>query len=344
MPLTRRQQLLAKVEATYATDPVHAAIDALLVHDFNLTYNQTQSGRAQFTPSLSAVRSARLGKRFWNASFWTQLRGNSAALGTPTPVPLNDPLMRACGMSATFDAMGPPANNWTYQPESAGFESVALDVEFEGSYVQMLGCRGNTRLELVAGEVAKQHFDFSGLWQTPTNDAARPITPTLTDDVDPPVVVATGFVPNFGSGAENPTAAQWGHIRSAMIDLRNQIVPSESLTVGDGIRSFEMVGRGSTDDPGASISLEVEYPASIGAAVAGDYWTKLDGRTNTTATATFTLGSVAGNTVEIIVPRFSVDDVQFTDFDGRVGLTVEGRLLVSSSAATSDDELQIRHS
>ena len=359
MPLTRQRQLLAEIEAVYGTSPTPAAANALLVHDLSgPALQQTQSGRAQFTPSLSAARAARVGQRHWTLSFWMPLHGDALALSVGN-VPLADPLMRACGMSATFDAVGPPTNNWTYQPESLGFESVTLVVEESASasgnavFTELRGCRGNMKLTGTVGEIVRQEFDFQGLYNGPpaNRGAGNAITPTLTSEVDPLVFVSSSFTPDFaGAVADTPDAATFGHIRSFAIDMRTKVVPSASASIatGDGIRSFEIVGRGEADDAGPSITMEVEFPQLVGAVA--DYPARYHNRTLTDAVATIILGTVGapsspvGNTTEIRLARISVDDWQWADFDGIVGMTVEGRLLNSSLAATSDDELLLRFS
>jgi len=94
--------------------------------------------------------------------------------------------------------------------------------------------------------------------------------------------------------------------------------------------------------------LEVEFPALVGGVA--DYAGRYHGRTLTSAEATITLGTEggpstpAGNTVRIGMARISVDDWQWADFDGIVGMNVEGRLLNSGQAATTDDEFYIRFS
>lgn len=318
MPLSRRKLILAKVEAAYATDPVHATTDAVLVHDFDMKFSPERYGRAVLAPSLTPRRASVLGKRFVEITFWQELTGNNAEYDATTR-PMYDVFLRACGLAAAF-AAGPVT--WTYTPISTGFESVAIEFEVDGIVVVALGCRGNAKFVLTPGERGRIEYTFKGLFSLPADRALE--TPDYTDDIAPMIVAATGFQP----WADNPTAGVFGHFRSLVLDLRNVIATRESLTVGaEGIAAFEIVGRGPMDDPGMAVALEVEQKANPNG---DDFFTRWSSRTLSGA-ATATIGSgQAHNEHQLLVRNIVIEDIQFADFDGRVGHVLDGRVIGSA--------------
>ena len=325
MPLTRRQLVLAKVEAAYATDPTHAVTDAQLVHDFSLTFNGENYARAVLSPTLSPIRASVLGKRSVTITFWQEIRGNAGEYDATT-VPEYDVFLRACGMSAVYAGGGP---TWTYAPRSSGYESCAIEAEIDGVVVQALGCRGNAVLNFVPGERGRIEYTFQGLYTLPADRAMS--TPNYTTDIAPPIVAATGYQP----WAENPAAGVFGHVRSLVVDFRNQVVPRESLTAGaEGIAGFEIVGRGTVDDPGMSATLEVEQKAH---ANGDDFFTRYNART-TAGSASVQVGSAAHNQHTFTLAGMFIEEVQFGDLDGRVGNVLDCRLVGTGSG---DNEITL---
>jgi hypothetical protein len=338
MPLDRRQVVLAKVEATIGDDPTHAATDAQIVYGPEWGKEFDRYGRAILSPTLTAMRSSILGRRSQTFTCRTEFRGTAADYTDVSIVPEYDAFLRACGMSASYDDAG---DTWTYAPISdpADFKTVAIEGEQDGKAKIMLGAVGNPVFTFDPGAPGFVDWSFAGLW---TDVAARALTtPDYSTDVEPPLVVETGFQPF----SEGPSAPTFGHCRLVTIDLRNQIVLRSSQTVGGfGVVAGTVVGRGPADDPGIEVVIEVEQKVDGGS---DDWWARWQASPKTaSASATITLGSgTAGNEHVITLSRLVVEDIEDIVFDdGLLGHRVTCRGLGSSGmslAGTADDEFTI---
>ena len=339
MPVTRRTIVQVKTEATYAAVTTPAVTDAIFVEDLSLSLNNEPQGRAMFGPSFDARRRAVLGKRSWSLSFSTTLNGNINAAAADK-VPMYDAMLRACGLNSAFGA-----NTWTYTPVATGMSSCTFWIYQDGVLYKVRGCRGNVRFVLNAGEVAKAEWEFSGLYvETPTATAVS--TPDYTDLPDAPLVVSTGWNPIQvpGGDFDSPTVAEFGHIRSATIDLRNAVASSESLTVGDGVRSHEIVGRGEATDPGIALTFEIEQPTAHDGITSASIWTLWASRIDAGLLVSSSLALVGNTSGQLNKHTFTMqtitlDDVQITDLDGRIGYTVDARILADTALAGGDDAL-----
>ena len=339
MPLTRRTVVQVKTEATYATDPTPATTDAIFVDDLSLSLNSEPQGRAMFSPSFDARRRAVIGKRSWSLSFTTTLNGNTNAAAADK-VPMYDAMLKACGLGAAFGA-----GTWTYTPAASALSSCTFWIYQDGVRYKITGCRGNVRFVLTAGEVARAEWEFQGLYtETPTATAVS--TPDYADLPDAPLVVNTGWNPIQvpGGDFDTPTVSEFGHIRSATIDLRNALGTSESLTVGDGVRSHEIVGRGDTSDPGIALTFEIEQPTAHDGITAASIWSTWADRADSGLLVSSTLALVGNKSGQLNKHTFtmqtiSVDEVQPIDLDGRVGYTVDARILADTALAGGDDAL-----
>jgi len=336
MPVTRRTIVQAKIESTYATDPTPATTDAIFVDDLSITLNNEPTGRPAFSPSFDARRRAVLGKRSWSVSFSTTLNGNTNAAAADK-VPMYDVLLRACGLGSAFGAA-----TWTYTPAATGLSSCTFWIYQDGVRYKITGCRGNVRFVLNAGETARAEWEFQGLYvETPTATAVS--TPDYSDLPDAPLVVSTGWSP-FPNA---PTVDEFGHIRSATIDLRNAMATSESLTMTEGIRSQEIVGRGDATDPGIALTFEIEQPTAHDAITAATVWSTWANRTDAALLVGVNTLALVGNTSgqmnkhTFTFQKISIDDVQIADLDGRVGFTVDARILADTALAGGDDALTL---
>ncbi len=333
MPLTTRTVLLAKVESTYGSDPTHAATDARLVHDFDISYESERYARSVMSPTFTPTRASVIGRKSVRLTFWEYMRGNASEYDG-TEVPSYDPFLRACGFSSTYAGGG--ANTQTYAPIATGFESVAIEVEIDGVVAVVLGCRGNVRMVFTPGEPARFEYEFFGLYTAPADRALS--TPDYDDDVAPSIVAATGFQP----WSENPAdGSVFGHCGSLVLDMRNRIVPRQSLTVGaQGIAAWEIVGRGTVDDPGSAVALEFEAKANPDG---DDFWTRWTSRT-VSGSSTVNVGSgVATNEHTLTLNDLVIDDIQFGDNDGRVMNILDCRVLGEAPGGipTGNDDISL---
>ena len=326
MPLTARTVMLAKVESSYGADPTHAATDAALVHDLSYSFPTSTYARATLSPSLTPHRAAQLGKRSIELSFFQYMRGNAAEFNnSPVVVPEYDVFLRACGLSATWVG---GSTAWRYAPVSTGFESVAIECEVDGVLITALGCRGNARFVFTPGEPARIEYTFNGLFTAPGDRVTS--APNYTSDIAPPIVASTGFQP----WSENPNAGVFGHVGSLVVDMRNQIVSRESLTSGaEGIAAWEIVGRGTADDPGMAATLIVEGKPH---ANSDDWYTRWSNRT-LSGTATATVGSgVAHNEHAFAIENMAINGIDASDLEGRVGYTLDCRIIGGSTGGVPD--------
>jgi len=264
--LTENSMLLAKIEATYGTDPTPTtAANFIAVYDINvnpnLTYNDTQGQDG----SLSA-RGGTIGQGYIEVSFTHELQVNETTATTPPC----DPLLLACGFTDG-------AADGTYLPYTSypsGKSSVTLYVYHEDLLWTVTGARGNANFVFQAGQPARIEFTFQGKYQGfsdttfPTtwtdlggdpvvamnqsfdwDSSNHPVVESLSftlgntlavsptiDDADSYGVDAIEITNRLGEGSFNPVA-----VKDGTIDFQTHMLATTQTAidyvVGDGTRT-----------------------------------------------------------------------------------------------------------
>jgi hypothetical protein len=175
----RKLALLAKMEVTYALDPVPTgAADAMVVSDVEVTPldgEEVERNNVQPYFGHSGVIQA---TQFARIKFNVELAGSGVA-GT---APKWSPLVRACAVAVTVAA----GVSVTYAPISEALESVSIYANIDGINHVMPGVRGECKPTMDAKGKPVLQFEFMGLW-SPVTDTALPV-PVYTGWVRPVAV------------------------------------------------------------------------------------------------------------------------------------------------------------
>ena len=256
MAIKARQSILAKVEAVYGTDPVPVGTDAVRAIDDLSIEILTEDGEIdpvdagldgyEHVEGLLAVK----------VGFTTPLYGSGAA-GTP---PDFGALLKATGFSETIVG----GASVTYAPASvfgaagAGYQSATLYIQDGVIQHQIHGCYGTFSLAAAVGTFPKIAWEFTGLYERPTDVAA--ITAPTYDTTRPQP--CRGLV--FNVGGDTPRA-------SAMnLALNREVHLVRDMSAAFALRAVEL-GR---MKPAGDMTIQEQTLATV------DWWTRLDAPTN----------------------------------------------------------------
>jgi hypothetical protein len=270
----KQKVLLAKIEATYATDPTLTGLaNAILATDVKLqpmegedvsrNLEQPYMGAQEMIPA--ALRSV--------LTFSTELAGSGAA-GT---APSWGPLARGCALAEVIEA----TVSVTYSPVSASHESVWFKLWIDGTLHSIKGARGTAELTLDAQGIPKINWTFTGLWLPPTDTANA--VPTLTGFQEP-LIATMANTPTF---TVNAVALV---LRSFKLALGNDVQPR--LLVGK--EQIIVVDRAET----LSAQVEAVPLATL------DPFALANARTRVAVSLIH--GTVAGNIVTVAAPTSQV--------------------------------------
>lgn len=161
--------LLHKIEATYRTDPVPLAADAIVATNINFTpYEAEEVSRDLFLPYMGNQGVVLAGVH-GRIEFDVEIAGAGAA-GT---VPRYGSLLRACGMSETITA----DTEVEYEIVEDAVESSAIYFNSDGVRHIFLGGRANVALNFVPKQIPRFRFSYVGMLGT-VADAALPAVTT----------------------------------------------------------------------------------------------------------------------------------------------------------------------
>lgn len=169
--------VLAKIEATYGTDPTPVpATDYVRIaqrmwnnisfeHQFENLRDTTASGVN--TPTAPALPRGRV----VTLNLYVEQRG-SGAVDTP---PEWDPLHQACGNDQTVNAAADVQYDWNTDPDAHG--SCTIYAYSGGKQFIVTGCYGNVEWIVTGGEVTILHYTMQGIMvASPTEVAVPSIT------------------------------------------------------------------------------------------------------------------------------------------------------------------------
>ena len=281
MAITRRQSVLAEVEAAYGTDPIPAGTDAMLAIDDLTVEVIRESGDLEpidpFLDPLALVPGAMMMK----VNFTTALRGSGAA-GTAPEI---TPLLRGCG----FNHVNVPATSDTFEPTSdfsvvaaTGYQSLTLYIQDGNHQFQIHGAYGTFGLQAAVGSYCKMAWQFTGLYERPT-DFATFTAPTY--DVTRPQPCRGMVITIMGTAASATLRPS-----SWTMDLNREVVASKSMAATFGYAAFEL-GR---CVPSGTFRVQELLLATE------DFFANLEDAT--LATLSLAFGATAGNIVTVSFP------------------------------------------
>ena len=152
--LGRKSVIFAKVEGTQGVDASpDATNDAMIVFDLDNGNEVDVNERDDQGVALGNQQEVG-GKARMNTVFMTEARGSGVAGTAPKG---DSALWKACGFKETVAG----GSSVTYDPRSAGLESVTIYANIDGVQRAILGAVGNVEISLVAGETVKLNWTLS---------------------------------------------------------------------------------------------------------------------------------------------------------------------------------------
>lgn len=304
--LTRKTVVLAKVETTYGSDPTPTAgSNAILALDTEIKEVFSPVERNVNITTMSNVPS-KAGIRWAEVNMKVEIKGSGSA-GT---APRLGALLRACGFSETVVSN----TSVTYNPDSSDLDSVTLYIYKDGRLHIVKGCRGSVKVTCPAGQLGMLEFNFMGIYAAPSNSAI--VTGTY-DSTEPPRCVSTSFSYNSKTTLV---------VQQAEIDMNNVVVQRPSLNEATGLKGFEVTGRRPVMvfNPEAQIETSYAFRSDI---------------LSTEREVSLQVGSDAGNTLTITVPKFNITAIEYQDREGILIESLTGEC--AKSAAAGDDEVSL---
>jgi hypothetical protein len=229
-----------------------------------------------------------VGQRLVGVSFDVEIAGS----GTAGTAPKWSALMQACGFSETIVA----TTSVTYAPISTGFKGVTLYYFADGVRHKVTGCRGSWSMSLQAGEIPKISFEYTGLFNAPT-DESQP-TLTYSNQADPVVVNSANTTP---IKVHNYAAC----LESFSLSVANE-TPFRQLA---GCTQQVMI-----TDRKPEGEVTIEAPTIAGK----NFFTAASGQT--LDEFSWTHGTTAGNIVTFTAPTCNLGSPEYEDSDGIIML------------------------
>lgn len=304
MPLLSRKRLiLAKIEATYGTDPTPTGAEAILVRNLEITPLEAETvSRELIRPYLGASDQL-LAQTRVSINFEVELAGS----GTAGTAPAYSALMKSCGLSETVVA----STSVTYAPISASFSSVTIYFNNDGILHKITGARGTFVLNGEVGQIPTIAFTFTGIYNAPTDTA--PATPTYSNQATPGIF-KQGTTTNF------QLFSYAGALQSINFDLANEIIYRELV---GGSKEILITNRA----PNGTVVLEAPTIA------AKDYFAAAI--STATGNLTFQHGQTAGNIVTLTASQADLSGPTYSDQDGIQMLSIP-YIAVPTSAGNNE--------
>lgn len=287
---TRRQLILAKIEASYGTDatPVGATDAVLLANpdlpDYKL--NQEYVERSLLLPYHGAKGQIPT-KKYATLSLMQELAGFGTA-GPAVPTPGYGALLRACGLAETIAA----GVDVQYDPISTAHESATIVWNADGLNHKITGARGSMKLSMRNNEIPMLTYDLMGRY-VPVADVPF-AAPNISAYVKPvavgPDATSAFSLHGFGTACLQEFEFDMGYEMS----FRNLVQCSEVVFPRD------RVARGRVVIEATSVA-DKDWFAAV--------------RSGATGAFTITHGTVAGNiitfsgaNVQLLNPTYSSDE------------------------------------
>jgi len=246
-----------------------------------------------------------MGARQASLSFDVELVGTATAGLT---VEYADAL-KACGVGEALVG----STSATYTPASSSVPSVTLGWYLDGKRHLMWGCRGNARIELVAGKPGIIHFEFTGADFSETDTAL--LSGVTYGATKPPVFMGATFTVDTYAAVLN----------NLSLDLGNTVALRPSIAASSGFVSAMITNREPviTIDPENVLVATKDYLGT---------W-----RLGTEIALSSAHGATAGNIFTITAPKLQYQGITMADREGIATLEATALCCVNSG----DDEWQI---
>lgn len=288
MALTRKRLLLAKIETTYGTDPTPAGTDALLVSNLSIQPLQLDLKDRELILGYLGNTEMVVGQRLVNVSFDVEIAGSGVA-GT---APKWSALIQACGFSETIV----PSTSVTYAPVSTNFKGVTLYHFADGVRHKVTGCRGTWSMALDVGEIPKLSFEYTGIYNAPT-DETQPAA-TFANQADPVVVNSANTTPLQVHGYA-------ACLSNFSLSLANEMPFRQLAGCTQQVMITDRKPEGEATVEAPTIATKDFFTAASGQALGQFSWKH---------------GQTAGNIVTFTAPTCSIGSPEYDDSDGIIML------------------------
>lgn len=304
--LTRKRTILAKLETTYGVDPTPTgAANAILVRNLSITpLNAENVSRDLVRPYLGASEQL-IASSYVQCEFEVEMAGS----GTAGTAPAYGALLQACGMSETVVA----ATSVTYAPVSSAFKSLAIYYNVDGVLHKITGARGNVEMQINSRQIPVFRFQFTGLYNAPTDTAA-------------PSVTYTAFQTPLAANSDNTTGFSLFSYSGALESL--------SLNLNNAVQYRSLIGSEDVLLTDRQVSGQVVFEAPT--ITAKDFFSLALG--STIGALDITHGVTAGNKVQITSSRVDISNPTYQDQNGIQMLQVPVTLVPSTAG---NDEFSI---
>jgi hypothetical protein len=282
-----RALIWAKVESQYGTDPVPTkAANAILTDLPEIEFVFKKMDRMNVKTFLGTRPTINLGESL-KITFNTEIKGCGDA--TPSIPPEIGVLFVGCGMDEDIVA----DTSYTYHPQDS-IEGPSITIYFYQADIlhKLIGCRGTFSIDGTAGEYGKIKWEFTGLYDGPT-DSTAPTDSTYNATL-PPALKAASFT--LGAFA--------GTIGTFKLALGNEIVKRPDANAATGFLAMFIKERKVTAeiDPEAP-ALSTYNPVAVLTA-------------GTSAAMSILFGASAGNKMTVSCPKVVLDGVKYAEREG----------------------------
>jgi len=309
MPLlSRRQLLLAEAEVSYGVDPTpSASSNAILVRNIEVTPLEADTVNRELIRPYLGQSEQLLAQTRVLINFEVELAGS----GTAGTAPAYGPLLEACAMTETVVA----STSVTYAPNSdAAPGSATIYFNNDGVLHKATGCRGTFTLNGAVGEIPTIAFEFTGIYNTPSDVSLT--TPTYSNQADP-VVFKNGNTTGF------QVFSYAGALQSFSLEMANEIVYRELV---GGTKEAIISNRA----PAGEVMIEA---VAIGT---HNFFNDATGSSN--GNLTFQHGQTAGNIVTFTASQIDLGNPSYSDEDGIQMLTLP---YIATPTDSGNDELEL---
>lgn len=288
--------LLAKIEATYGTDPTPTgAANAIQTANLAITPIEAETEELNLDdPNLGHELATHYGKHVvveFDVPF--------ASAGAAGTAPAWGPLMLACGCAETVNA----GTSVEYDPVSSDEDSVTLYPEVNGQRHACTGARGSWSVRFQSG-FPWLHFRFVGLWVDPATVTTP--TPDWSAWQDP--IVMSNANTTFSLHGESPKTY------AITMDQANEVVYQNLV----GQEDVQIVDRASV----GTVSLQAPILSTKN-------WFTTVGN-NTTGALQLVHGTAGGSIVQVDAPRVQLMNPRYAEVNGVAALNMDMRLLRDS--------------
>ena len=300
----KKTAVLVKLEVTEGTDAVPTgAANALLIKNVTLEPVAADTAERTLVRPFYGNYDQIVAATHMKVDFEVDLSGS----GTAGTAPQVDALLQMCAMSVTTVA----ATSVTYAPVSDAIKSGTIYVNVDGTNHKLTGARGTVSATLTAKGLPGLKFSVMGAWNALTD---TPLPVASYANVATPVPVNKTYTTLSLHG-------QTLIAQDVMLDVANQSV-FRSLIGFEGVLI--------TDRKSAMSCTFESVPVAI------KDWSSII-RSTTYGALALTHGIVAGNIVQISVPKVQLKGMSYSDSDNIQMTKVDGNVIPVSG----NDEFSI---